>query len=150
MKCLACIFILIFFWSCRQENFKKTEANEIAKKELENIKYNEVDQFPLFQSCDETVSRLAQKTCFEKQLHLFFKSYLDTLHYNNADDDTINLSLSINTDGKLKLDSISSKPSLTKTFKEIVEQSPKIYPAQKRGIPTKISFQLPIILTAVD
>ena len=139
----------MLLWSCRQENFQKIDAKEIAKKELENINYNEVDQFPLFQTCDETASRSAQKACFEKQLHSFFKPYLDTLEFSDADVDTINLSLSVNIDGELKLDSLSSRPSLIEDFKEIIKQSPKIYPAQKRGIPTKISFQLPIILRTV-
>lgn len=146
MKYLIYIFILLICGSCRQDNFQKINAEEIVDKELKSINFSEVDQFPLFKTCDETASRQAQKACFEQELHKWLKPHLDSIPYQNIKKDSINLHLSIHANGKISLDSLSSKSELVEIFHDIFNHSPKIYPAQKRGVPVKVSFQLPVIL----
>lgn len=146
MKLLAFILVLVAFWSCKQDNFKKVDAKDLAKEELKTINFKQVDRFPLFKTCDETASRSIQKNCFEQHLHQLLKPYIDTLVVDLPESDTLNLYLNINNKGKIKLDSISSKMNLTKTFQSIFENTPRIYPAQKRGIPVSVNLELPIIL----
>lgn len=140
----------MIIWSCRQENFQKVNAEEIAKKELQNINFSEVDQYPLFKTCDETATRQAQQICFEQELHNWLKPHLDIISYQNSQNETINLNISIDVKGKIKLDSLTSKSKskseLEEIFRNIFNKSPQIYPAQKRGVPIKVSFQLPVIL----
>jgi len=146
MKKLVCLFLIVICWSCKQENLKKISADDIAHKELQQIDFSEVDQFPLFKTCDETANRLAQQTCFEQKLHSWLKPHLNNIPYKSKEVDTIKLSISVDTTGKIKLDSLTSNLELTQTFQAIFEKSPQIYPAQKRGIPVKVSFQLPVII----
>ncbi|QTY26053.1 hypothetical protein [Flavobacterium sp. CS20] len=146
MKFLVYILILTLFWSCKQSNFKKVDAEDIAQKELKTINFKEVDRFPLFKTCDETASREVQQSCFEQHLHLWLKPYLDALDVELLENDTLHLFLKINKTGKIQLDLLNSKMDLNKTFQRIFEKAPQIYPAQKRGIPVNVKFELPIIL----
>lgn len=146
MKYLVCLLVVIFCLSCRNENLKKIDAEEIAKKELQNINFSEVDRYPLFKSCDETAPRSKQQNCFEQELHKWLKPHLDSIAYDDIKDDSIYLNLSILSNGKINLDSISSKTKLAEVFQDIFNQSPVVYPAQKRGIPVKVSFRLPVVL----
>lgn len=146
MKYLICIFILVICISCSKENLKKIDAKDITEKELKSINFGEVDQFPLFKNCDETASRQTQMVCFEQELHKWLRPYLDSIPYQVLERDSINLNLSILPNGKINLDSVSSNVELSDVFYDIFDQSPHIYPAQKRGIPVKVSLQLPIVL----
>ena len=146
MKYFVCLLIVIFCWSCKDENLQKIDAEEIAKKELQRINFSEVDRYPLFKSCDETASRQTQQNCFEKELHRWLKPHLDSITYEGLKNDSLYLNLSILSNGKINLDSISSKTKLAKVFQDIFNQSPVVFPAQKRGIPVKVSFRLPVVL----
>lgn len=146
MKFLVYILVFTLLWSCKQNNFKKIDANDIAEKELKTINFKDVDRFPLFKTCDETASRKVQQACFEQHLHQWIKPYLDTLEVEIVESDTLNLFIKINKTGKIHLDSLQGKVGLTKTFQRIFENAPQIYPAQKRGIPVNVKLELPIIL----
>lgn len=146
MKFLVYIFMLVTFLSCKQDNFKKVDANDIAEKELKTINFKDVDRFPLFKTCDEMASREVHQSCFEQKLHQWLKPYLDTLSVGLAKKDTIHIFLNINENGKIQLDSLSSKSDANNTFKSIFNNAPQVYPAQKRGIPVSVKLELPIIL----
>ncbi len=147
MKFLVYILILTLFWSCKQSNFKKVDAKDIAQKELKTINFEEVDRFPLFKTCDETATREVQQSCFERNLHQWLKPYLDTLDLDISENDTLNLHLKISKTGVIQLESLSSKIDVNKTFQHIFDQAPQIYPAQKRGIPVGVKLELPVILS---
>lgn len=146
MKWMISIVFLILLFSCKNENFQKVDAKSIAEKEFETLNLKEVDQFPLFKTCDETENRQQQKACFEKEIHQWLKPHVDSLNYNTFEADTLQLYLSIKTNGALVLDSLKSELPVSKQFDSIFKQAPKFYPAQKRGVPVKVSFQLPLIL----
>jgi len=131
---------------CKQEKFQKIDASTIAEKEFRSLNLKEVDQFPLFKTCDETENRQHQKACFEKEIHRWLKPHADSLTYNTTEPDTLQLYLSIATDGTLILDSLKTELTVKQQLDSIFQNSPKFYPAQKRGVPVKVSFQLPLIL----
>lgn len=146
MKGLIVIGICFFFLGCKQEKFQKIDAESIAEKEFKSLNLKEVDQFPLFENCDETAKLEDQKLCFEKQIHQWLKPHADSLDYDTEIADTLQLYLSIPAEGKLILDSIKTKLKVKKQLDSIFKKSPKLFPAQKRGIPVKVAFQLPLIL----
>ncbi len=146
MKFWVYIFILSICISCKKDNYRKVNADTIANNELKNINLKEVDRFPLFQACDETASRETQHKCFEQQLHQWFKPYLDTIKIDLTENDTVNLFLKVDKNGQILLDSLDSKVGINKTIRNIFKKAPKIYPAQKRGIPVSINLELPVIL----
>lgn len=146
MNRLLFICICILCSACQTDNYKKVDAESIAEKELKTINFKEVDQFPLFKSCDETVTRLSQQKCFEKNLHKWLKPHVDSLDYDTKLGDTLKLFLSVTKKGELQCDSLHTKLSVHQQFEDIFANAPKIFPAQKRGVPVKVSFQLPLIL----
>jgi len=146
MKFLVYTIVVVLFWSCKQDNFKKVQAKDIAQKELRNINFKEIDRFPLFKTCDETAFRDVQQSCFEQNLHQWIKPYLDTLNLNLSESDTLKIYLKIDKTGKIQLDSLQSKLDLSKTFQRIFKKAPQIYPAQKRGVPVSVNLELPVIL----
>jgi hypothetical protein len=146
MKALLLTALCIFCLGCKQEKFQKIDAETIAEKEFQSINLKEVDQFPLFKTCDETAQAFEQKKCFEKEIHGWLKPHIDSLDYNTEKADTLQLYLSINTNGTLMLDSLQSRLDIQKQFDSIIKKAPKFYPAQKRGVPVKVAFQLPLII----
>lgn len=140
------IGLCVFLLGCKNEKFQKIDAETIAEKEFKSLNLKEVDQFPLFKTCDETENRQQQKACFEKEIHQWLKPQVDSLEYNTSETDSLQLYLSIETDGSLVLDSLETKLKISNQLDSIFKQSPKLYPAQKRGVPVKVSFQLPLIL----
>ena len=147
MKLLVYFFVLAIFWSCKQDNFNKVDANDIANKQLQTIDFKQIDRFPLFKTCDETASRRIQQNCFEQHLHQWLKPYIDTIEVEIAQTDTLLLFLKIDKTGKIKLDSLYSKMDLSNEFQRIFNKSPQIYPAQKRGVPVSVNLELPVILS---
>jgi hypothetical protein len=146
MKFLLITSICVLFFGCKKEEFQKVDAQSIAEEEIKSINLREVDQFPLFKSCDETANPTQQKACFEKEIHQWLKPHLDRLNYDIEKADTLQLYLSINREGELILDSLESKLKVKQQFDSIFMNPPNFYPAQKRGVPVKVSFELPLIL----
>lgn len=148
MKRIVVSVCFVLCLSCKNEDFVKVDAGIIAKNELQTIDLREVDSYPMFKSCDEMSSKMAQQSCFAKELHKWLKPYLDTLSVNFVNPDTIQLYLSVDEKGKLVQDSIQLKQNALKdSFQDAFNHPPQLYPAQKRGVPVKVSFQMPIIIT---
>ena len=94
MKYIVVVYILLICYACNKEAYKKVDANELAKTKLSALDLSEVDRYPLFETCDETLSKASQKYCYEQGLHTWIKPYLDTLSFKQADVDHIILFLS--------------------------------------------------------
>ena len=146
MKPFIFAIICVLCYACKQETFEKIDANEVAEEEFKSLNLKQVDQFPLFKTCDENDTAQDQKKCFETKIHAWLKPHVDSLKYNTSKGDTIHLYLKINTNGDLVLDSLKSKLDIKQQFDSIFLDAPKFYPAQKRGVPVQVSFELPLIL----
>lgn len=146
MKRILVLFIMSLILSCNKEDYKKVDAKSIADNELKTIDLSQVDRYPLFESCDETATKLAQQQCFEKNLHGWLKPYLDTLSVKQLKADTITLFLTVSEKGQLTQDSMVSSTAAGDKIKEIFKSSPILYPPLKQGVPVKVSFQMPLII----
>lgn len=154
---------LLSFQSCSYLIDNDKKANELAIQRIDTINWNEVDNFPLFESCNELAPRAEQKNCFEATLtgHL-----IDTLNgyefvIKEAVLDTIILELKIDNKGAISIlgirsDEMTKKelPGLEKALKTSINSLPKIYAAQKKArseyeiqlVPVATRFTLPIVL----
>ena len=146
MKQILIIIILVLCLGCNKEDYKKVDAKAIAENELKAIDLSQVDQYPLFENCDETATKVLQKQCFGENLHNWLKPHLDTLSVRQLKSDTITLFLTVTEKGKLIQDSMLSSTQAGKKIKQIFKNSPKLYPALKQGVPVKVSFQMPLII----
>ncbi len=150
--CGLCLFTSCDWFSSREEKVQK-----LVDEELKSIDWNDVDQYPLFADCDETASKLDQKTCFESNILLHFSMTLQDFEFvlNEAVSDTIYVDFLTDHEGIITVLEVEKNEVLmaqVPEFEAIVTQSlktlPKVAPALKRGIPVNAKFRIPIVLNS--
>lgn len=157
MKRFGVLFCCLFLVSCNWLTSKKEVKESLIQKELETINWNDVDRYPLFENCDETMSREQQKLCFENGFNQHFLKSLQQqpliVHRNL--NDTLKVLLLIGKKGEVTILQINKSKKIAEQIPEIdtliaytVETLPKVYPALKRNIPVNMKIQMPIILKA--
>jgi len=155
MDKIALVLFVVFFASCDYFNAKKITPEAILKEELKTFKWDEVDQYPTFLSCDSALIKLDKKICFESTLSNYILKHLqqEKIVVTKPVKDTIMISFQVSKQGVLSIRDIkvgdSTKqqiPKITTKIKESIIELPKIYPALKRGQQVKIVFKLPIII----
>ena len=153
------IFFLIFCYSCNYFDKKKLDSETILKKELQAFKWDELDQYPTFETCQEGINFQRNKKCFETTINKHISKILnenETL-LSVPSKDTLLLELLVSQSSKISIK--SAKMSQFKDFKfhnlvDVLIKSfsdlPVLYPAVKRSQYVKSSFILPIILTQTN
>ena len=152
------LFILIFwgsFFSCNYYEKKKLNAETILMEELKTFNWNELDSYPSFETCDDSIDFQQTKMCFEQTLISHFSEFFieKNLVVTENVTDTIRIDFLVNNKGSLSISNIQSKP-LTRlqipTLDSLITHSlqglPKLYPAIKRSQQVQSAFQLPLIL----
>ncbi|TRZ44866.1 hypothetical protein D3A96_07530 [Robertkochia marina] len=146
---------MCLLFSCDFINTKKVSPEEIVREEIKNIDWNDVDQYPLFEACDETAPREDQKTCFREE---FVKHFYKTLSNHQLVVrrnliDTVRVQLLIDNTGKISIVSIDKSelteellPALDGLMELTVSRLPKVYPALKRDIPVNTRVVMPVVL----
>jgi|TARA_Y100000991_G_scaffold194934_2_gene163902 hypothetical protein len=129
----------------------------LLEEELQAFNWNELDQYPSFESCEDGIDFQANKVCFETLLtsHIFEVLKSNESMITQSLKDTLILDLSVSKRGVLSIKSLKGshlsaqttvrfKDTLTKSFSTL----PVLYPAIKRSQHVQAVFQLPIILNA--
>ena len=148
------LFFLIFFCSC-QFFEKKIDTQTIIENELKTFKWDELDQYPSFEVCDDIIKFELNKNCFESTIINHFTDFIknnDSIRFSKTND-TLILDLSISKTGKLKISSSQIQQSsdssvlfFIKSVQESLIKLPPLYPAVKRGQYVDSRFKLPVIL----
>tara|TARA_R110002050_G_scaffold196426_2_gene331398 strand:+ start:108875 stop:109351 length:477 start_codon:yes stop_codon:yes gene_type:complete len=150
---VLCGFFL--FVSCDFFTSKEVKTQELVEHEMQNINFNDVDQFPLFENCDETNSKEENKACFEETLLRHFLIYLEGFEFvlKEAVVDTLYVDFLIDKKGKMSVLDIEHNAIVDEQIPEfdaVITRSltslPHVTPALKRGIPVKTKFRIPIVL----
>lgn len=122
---------------------------------MQEIDWNQVDQYPLFGNCDETAPNTVQKECFETTLLAHLSENLKGFEFSleGEVDDILYVDFLIDRDGSislLEMDKNTMVSSQIPEFENLIVQSlmdlPTVAPALKRGIPVRAKFRLPIVL----
>lgn len=151
-RILLGVFILIFV-GCKNFKTKKVSSDELVVKELRQINWKDVENYPSFPACENLVEKKAQQDCFEKNMTRYLYKGLQTQQAFVVDsiDQKLWMRISISATGKPAIDSLNipmelktQLPKLAQWLHEAVDSLPKIYPAQKRGIPVATSFKMPL------
>jgi hypothetical protein len=152
---LTVFLFVITLTSCQEFDFKKQSAEEILEKELKSINWNEVDFYPTFDSCGSVTSKEESKTCFENKIKTSIENKLikEKVITTNQSQDTIIIALHISEEGETQINGLKipdqileRNPDLKDWLTEVINELPKIHPAQKRSVPVSLQTQLPIIL----
>lgn len=157
MRKLLTIFILCGLTSCSLFESKDEKTQKLVDNEMLQIDWSDVDDYPLFSDCDETVSKALQKTCFEEKLLLHLSKDLQEFQLTSETEikDVVFLDFKIENDGSITIVNIENKEifgSQMEKFEAKVVSSlkslPSIEPALKRGIPVSAKFRIPIFLNS--
>jgi hypothetical protein len=152
-----------FYWmllavsltSCEWFASPETKAQRLVEEELSAINFNEVDQFPLFDACEETAPREEQQRCFQQTLVMHLAMALQDFEFQSEARlaDTLFVDFMVDRQGKVTVVSMDKNPDFSKEnpeFERIVAKSlrslPRLEPALKRGIPVSAQFRIPLIL----
>jgi len=149
------LYILFFLllsgcaWLTPKEELK---AAYVAAQ-LKTIDWEAVDQFPLFNNCDETATKTQQKICFEGLVKAELAQLIQEMNAVDSLSFSGNFTLSIRVDakGSLTIEAPQSPPfelGVYEYFKSKLQEKfaglPPLAPALKQGIPVATRFQIPV------
>jgi hypothetical protein len=141
--------------SCAWFESRESKTKKLVEAQLEGIDWNDVDQYPLFEDCDETAIKEAQHNCFQETLLRHFSQTLDGFEFLLADnvEDTLYMDFLVDREGGITVLDIEQNNEVAAQIPEfngVVTQSlkslPPVAPALKRGIPVNAKFRIPLIL----
>ena len=149
------LLIIPAFLGCDYFDKKKVNADDLLNESLESFNWNEVDDYPIFESCDSTAPDHEKKSCFENTLSKGIYDQLQEapLIVTESLNDTLYLDFEISSDGQI--DYIASNgdaiiyeqiPDIDSLIGLSLSSLPKVYPALKRGQQVKTAFKLPLVL----
>lgn len=149
MRVFYFLVLLIFFTSCDKFSFSKKEHLQV----IDTFDVTSVDTFPSFKVCDSIIDKTKKANCFRKTIHQKIGEELTKHQFSIIDtlDETVFLSILINSKGEFVLDTIQSSENIKRQLPELdsvlqlsVQKLSVIIPANKRGIPVTTKYQLPI------
>jgi hypothetical protein len=155
LKKLVAILSLTFLSSCQFFDKKVPNEKELLDKQLKEINWDEVDQFPSVDDCEKLTDANQRKQCFFDFMKSTIEQKLniDTLKAMYPQLDTIEVKVTVFPTSEVTFEPQFSKDSLaydTIRIDSILHTRlidfPKINPATKRGIPVKTQFVLPVII----
>ena len=155
MKYVTCFLLLIIATSCNYFDKRKVNADDLLTEDLKTVNWNDVDEYPVFESCSKASSKQERKVCFESTLTTLISNKLSQQEIIVTEElnDTIVIEFSISEVGFLEISSmkisdevVKQIPTITDLLQKSVDSLPKIHPAIKRGQQVKTQFELPIIL----
>lgn len=154
MQRLWYLIFLIFLSSCNYFMSKEEQTQRMVNEELMAIDWNDVDQYPLFEACDEMAQKSEQRNCFEREmLKRFVEAFSDTVYEVDQEiKDTLFVDFEVDEDGFVTITEIEENNAIEQVvpgFRDEIRSrfsDLTVIPAHKRGINVKIKFRLPIVL----
>tara|TARA_B100000579_G_C22720246_1_gene799019 strand:- start:544 stop:996 length:453 start_codon:yes stop_codon:yes gene_type:complete len=135
---------------------KKITVDEFIIEELKSFNWNEVDQYPVFESCLKIENIDNKNDCFVETITEAFRQNLENnnLVLNRTLVDTVGMVLKVNKLGEISIQNITISDEntgyakvITESFENTVLSLPKLFPAIKRGQEVDVIFNIPIIIS---
>ena len=156
MKKFAFLFLLAAsLQSCHYFEKQVPNEKELLEKEMKEINWEEVDEYPSVADCEQLKDAAQRKQCFFEYMAIAIQQKLsvDTLSVLFPKLDTIEVKVTVFPDARLAFEPQFPKDSVaydTVKIDSILRTKlidfPKVNPAIKRGIPVKTQFILPVII----
>jgi hypothetical protein len=134
----------------------ESKTQKIVEDELRGIDWNDVDQYPLFVGCDETVAKQEQRLCFENTLLQNLGMTLQDFHFiiDKEIETIIYVEFLVDNKGEITVVDIDKNadiedqmPEFSSIITKGLKSMPIPAPALKRGVPVKTRFRLPLQIT---
>lgn len=155
MKKAFALFLLTLCFSCQYLEKKVPSEQELLDKQMQEINWKEVDEYPSVGDCEKLTDVNQRKQCFFDFLTATIEQKLaiDTLATMFPKLDTIEVRVTVLPDATLEFKPEFPKDSVAYDTIKIdsilrarLIDFPKVNPALKRGIPVKTQFVLPVII----
>lgn len=155
MKYYFLLLVILLFNSCQFFEKQIPSEKELLAKELNEINWKEVDEFPSLSDCERIEDKIQRNQCFFELLTQLIQEKLsiDTLSVLYPELDTIEVKVTVFPNSTLQFEPQFPKDSVAydtikidSILKARLVDFPKVNPAIKRGIPVKTQFILPVIL----
>ena len=131
-------------------------SDTILMQELKTFNWNEVDRYPNFENCADSIDFQDNQNCFEQTITTHISDYFSTQNIivSQTVSDTIVIDLLVSNSGQIQISQIQTQeltkqqiPDLDSILSSSLKGLPKLYPAIKRSQQVQTAFQLPIILS---
>lgn len=141
--------------SCQYFEKKVPNEKELLDKQIKEINWNEVDEYPSVADCEKLMDATQRKQCFFEFLTATIQQKLsiDTLSAMFPKLDTIEVKVTVFPNANMEFEPQFPKDSVAYDTIKIdsilrarLVDFPKVNPAIKRGIPVKTQFVLPVII----
>lgn len=141
--------------SCEWFASREAKTRELVEEEIRTINWNEVDQFPLFEACDETASKPEQRECFQNTLVMHLAMALQDFEFRSdqALADTLHIDFLVDSQGSISILSIeenqvlsAENPEFERIISGTLRSLPRLQPSLKRGIPVSARFRIPLVI----
>ena len=155
MKKLISYFLVLSFFSCQFFDKQVPSEKELLNKQLKEINWKEVDQYPSIADCEKLTDAKQRKQCFFEFMASTIQQKLsvDTLKILFPKLDTIEVKVTVNPDATMQFEPQFYKDTaaydtikIDSILKIKLVDFPRVNPALKRGIPVKTQFILPVII----
>ncbi|MFY8065471.1 MAG: hypothetical protein ACOVNM_03150 [Flavobacterium sp.] len=155
MKKAIALFLVSLCFSCQYFEKKVPNEKELLDKQLKEINWNEVDEYPSVADCEKLTDETQRKQCFFEFLTTTIQQKLavDTLSTLFPKLDTIEVKVTVFPNSTMEFEPQFPKDSVAYDTIKIdsilrirLVNFPKVNPAIKRGIPVKTKFVLPVII----
>lgn len=153
LSLFCCFFLLL---SCDWLATPESKTQKLVEDELRSINWNDVDQYPLFDGCDETAPKTEQRLCFENTLLQNLAMNMGDFNLTSEKDiqTVIHIDFLVDKSGEIQVVQMENDSVLQEQlpeFREVIirglRSMPKPAPALKRGVPVRSRFRLPLELT---
>jgi len=157
MRKLLILICLCLLSSCDLFTSSEVKTQKLVEQELQAINWNDVDQYPLFDDCDETASKYEQRACFENTFLLHFSEILQEFEFilDTTVDEKVYVDFLVDKEGKITVLNIEKNSIIQEQIPEFdgiisrcLKSLPGLQPALKRGIPVNTKFRIPINLNS--
>ena len=149
------LLVILLFNSCQYFGKQVPSEKELLAKELKEINWKEVDEFPSLADCEKIENKTQRQQCFFEILTQLIQEKLsvDTLSVLYPELDTIEVKVTVFPNSTMQFEPQFPRDSVAydtikidSILKARLVDFPKVNPAIKRGIPVKTQFILPVIL----
>lgn len=155
MKKLLPLIVVLLLQSCQYFEKSVPSEKDLLEKQMKEIDWKEVDEYPSVTDCEKLTDKELQKQCFFDFLTATIQEKLavDTLSSLFPKLDTIEVKVTVFPNSMLEFEPHFPQDSVAydtikidSILKARLIDFPQINPAIKRGIPVKTQFVLPVII----
>ena len=105
MRYLSLVIAFCYFYSCNYYEKKKLSSDTILLEELKTFNWKEVDRYPNFENCENSINFQRSKNCFEQTIAAHISEYfgIQDISVSQTVSDTIIIDLVVSKVGEIQI-----------------------------------------------